>query len=141
MKIIRWILLFGVVFGLGYFTGQQPEVVKQAFQDLSGEVLENTIGLDQGTQLKGQLLKAKEGFLEGKSYLLENRATEASWELERAVGHLDQAMKIDPEGPMAQKIDSVKLKMRELQQYLAEGQPLPPHILENLREMWKSVLP
>jgi len=140
MKIIRWMLLFGVVFGLGYFTGQQPEVVKQALQDLSGEVLENTIGLDQGIQLKKQLLEAKAGFLEGKAYLLENRFDEASWEFEQALSHLDQAVQIDPEGPTAQKIDGVKQKVQELQQRVADGQPLPPHLLENLREMWKSIL-
>jgi hypothetical protein len=141
MKILRMLILLGIVFGLGYYTGQKPDVVKQRLRDLSGQVLENTIGYDQRTNLQRQLLAAKEGFLEGRAYMQENHFTEAAGEFERALGHLDQAVEIDPEGPLAQKIQTVKQKFREAQQRLAEGGRLSPHLLNELRQELQSVMP
>jgi hypothetical protein len=141
MKILRMLILLGIVFGLGYYTGQKPDVVKQRLRDLSGQVLENTIGYDQRTNLQRQLLAAKEGFLEGRAYMQENHFTEAAGEFERALGHLDQAVEIDPEGPLAQKIQTVKEKFREAQQRLAEGGRLSPHLLNELRQELQSVMP
>jgi len=141
MKIIRWCLLLGVVFGAGYYTGQQPDVVKQTLRDLSGEVLESTIGLDQTVQLQRKMLKAKEGFLEGRAYLLDYHFQEASAEFEQALHHLDEAVALDPQGPLAQKISRVKQKVREAQAALAQGQNLPPHLLEELRQELQAVLP
>jgi hypothetical protein len=129
------------VFGLGYYTGQKPDVVKQRLRDLSGQVLENTIGYDQKTNLQRQMLAAKEGFLEGRAYLLENHFEEASGEFERALHHLDQAVELDPQGPMAQKIQTVKQKVREAQQSLAQGRRLPPHVLDELRQELQTAMP
>ncbi len=141
MKIIRWFILLGLVFGAGYYTGKQPEVVKQTLRDLSGNVLESTIGLDQGIKLQRQMLKAKAGFIEGREYLLENHFEEASGEFERGLHHLKEAATLDPQGPIAQKIETVKEKVREIQASLAQGQSLPPHLLEELRQELHAVLP
>jgi hypothetical protein len=141
MKIIRWCLLLGIVFGAGYYTGQQPDVVKQTLRDLSGEVLKSTIGLDQTVKLQQKMLQAKEGFIEGRAYLLDYHFEEASKEFERALHHLDEAVALDPQGPLAQKIESVKQKVREAQARLAQGQNLPPHLLEELRQELQAVLP
>ena len=112
MKVLRILILLGIVFGLGYYTGQKPDEVKQRLRDLSGQVLENTIGFDQKTNLQRQMLAAKDGFLEGRAYLLDHHFKEASEEFERALHHLDQAVELDPQGPMAQKIKIVKQKIR-----------------------------
>jgi len=141
MKILRTLIVFGIVFGLGYYTGQKPDVVKQRLRDLSGQVLENTIGYDQKTNLQRQMLAAKEGFLEGRAYLLENHFEEASGEFERALHHLDQAVELDPQGPMAQKIQTVKQKVREAQQSLDQGRRLPPHVLDELRQELQTAMP
>ncbi len=141
MKILRTLILFSIVFGLGYYTGQEPDVVKQRLRDLSGQVLENTIGYDQNTRLQRQMLAAKEGFLEGRAYLLENHFEEASGEFERALRHLDQAVELDPQSPLAQKIKTVKQKVREAQHSLAQGRSLPPHLLDELRQELQSVMP
>ncbi len=141
MKILRILILLGIVFGLGYYTGQKPDIVKQRLRDLSGQVLENTIGYDQRTSLQRQMLAAKEGFLEGRAYVQENHFKEAAAEFERALGHLDQAVEIDPEGPLAQKIQTVKQKFREAQQRLAQGGSISPHSLDELRQELQSVMP
>ena len=141
MKILRMLILFGIVFGLGYYTGQKPDVVKQRLRDLSGQVLESTIGYDQNTSLQRQMLAAKEGFLEGRAYLLENHFEEAAEEFERALRHLDQAVELDPQSPLAQKIQTVKQKVREAQHTLAQGRSLPPHVLEELRQELQSAMP
>ncbi len=141
MKILRTLILFGIVFGLGYYTGQKPDVVKQGLRDLSGQVLENTIGYDKKTNLQRQMLAAKESFLDGRAYVQENHLKEAAEEFERALRHLDQAVEIDPEGPLAEKIQTVKQKFREAQQRLAQGGSLPPHSLDELRQELQSAMP
>ena len=141
MKILRILILLGIVFGLGYYTGKEPDVVKQRLRDLSGQVVENTIGYDQTTSLQRQILAAKESFLEGRAYLLENHFKEANAEFERALRHLDQAVEIDPQGPLAQKIQTVKQKFREAQERLSQGRSLPPHVLDDLRQDLQSVMP
>ena len=140
-KLLRWVILLGVVFGLGYYTGQRPEQVKQTLRALSGEVLEKTIGRDQRVSLQRQMLKAKEGLLEGRAYLLENDFQEASDEFGRALQHLDQAVELDPQGPMAQRIKIVKQKVQEAQANLAQGRSLPPDLLDELRQELQAVMP
>jgi len=132
--------MLGLVFGAGYYTGQQPELVKQTLRDLSGEVLENTIGLDQTVKLQRQMLEAKEGLIEGRAYLLDHDFEGASGEFERALRHLDEAIALDPEGPMAKKIETVKEKFRAAQESLAQGRNLPPHVLADLRRELQDVL-
>jgi tetratricopeptide (TPR) repeat protein len=141
MKILRLLLLFGIVFGLGYYTGQKPDVVKQRLRDLSGQVLESAIGYDKRTSLQRQMLAAKEGIVEGRAYLLDNHFEEAAGEFERALQHLDQALELDPQSPMVQKIQTVKQKVREAQHDLAQGRPLPSHVLDDLRLELQSVMP
>ncbi len=140
MKIIRWCILLSVVFGAGYYTGQQPDVVKQTLRNLSGEVLENTIGLDQTAKLQRQMLGAKEGLLEGQVYLLGHDFQGASGEFERALRHLDEAVALDPKGPTARKIEILKKKFREAQARLAQGDGLPPYVLDELHQELQDIL-
>ncbi len=141
MKVLRIFILLGIVFGLGYYTGQKPDVLRQRLRDLSGQVLENTIGFDQKANLQRQLLEAKDGVLEGRAYLLDHHFEKASGEFERALHHLDQAVELDPQGPTAQKIQIVKQKIREVQQSLSQGHSLPPHLLDDLRQELQTVMP
>jgi len=141
MKMIRWCILLGVVFGAGFYTGQQPDLVKQTLRNLSGEVLEKTIGLDQTVKLQRQMLGAKEGLVEGRAYLLNHDFEGASGEFERTLRHLDEAVALDPHGPLAKKIERVKDKVREAQASIAQGRSLPPHVLDDLRQELQSVLP
>ena len=140
MKIIRTVIVLGGIFWVGYYTGQKPEEVKQTLRDWSGVVLEKTIGVDQHARLQRQILHASEGLIEGKAFLLDHRFVEASEEFERALHHLDQASTIDPQSPLGQKIEMVKVKVREAQKSLAEGRTLSPHILEDLRQELQSIL-
>ena len=75
------------------------------------------------------------------AYLLDHDYEGASGEFERALHHLDEAVALDPQGPLAQKIPTVKQKLREAQARLAQGRNLPPHVLEDLRQELKAVLP
>ena len=140
MKFLRTLIVLGVMFGLGYYTGQKPEQVKQTLREWSGVVLENTIGVDQKAKLQRQILHANEGLIEGKAYLLDHRFAEASEEFDRAVHHLDQATALDPKSPVGQKVELVKEKVRAAQQRLAEGRTLPPNLLEDLRQELQSLL-
>lgn len=140
-KLLRWVVIFGLVFGLGYYTGQRPEEVKQTLRTLSGEVLEKTIGRDQRVSLQRQMLEAKEGLLEGRAYLMDHHYQEASDEFGRALRHLDRAVELDPQGPMAHRIRVVKQKVQEAQASLAQGRSLPPDFLDDLRRELQAVMP
>ena len=141
MKFIRTVGILAVVFGLGYYTGQKPDEVKQKLREFSGVVLENTLGVDQQARLQRQILHAQEGVIEGKALLLDHRLAEASEEFERALHHLDQAAALNPDSSMGRKVEAVKRKVREVQQSLAEGRSLPPHLLEEVRQELQAVLP
>ena len=141
MKFIRIVILLGVVFGLGYYTGQKPEEVKQKLREFSGVVLENTIGVDQQSKLQRQILHAQEGILEGKAFLLDHRFVEASEEFDRALHHLELARTMDSQSPLAQKIEVVKSKVKNAKQHLAEGRTLSPTVLEDLRKDLQNILP
>ena len=140
MKIIRFVIVVGLIFWLGYYTGQKPEEVKQTLREWSGVVLEKTIGVDQQARLERQILHANEGLIEGKAFLLDHRFVEASEEFERTLHHLDQATALDPKSPVGQKVQVVKEKVRAAKQSLAEGRTLPPHVLEDLRQELQSIL-
>ena len=141
MKFIRWMIILGVVFGAGYYTGQQPDVVKQTLRDLSGEVLDSTIGLDHTVKVQRQMLEAKEGFIEGRAYLLDHDFEEASGEFERALRHLDQAAALSSDSQLAHQVDRVRRKVREAQTTLAQGRSLPSHVLDELRQEIQALLP
>lgn len=141
MKFLRTVIVLAVVFGLGYYTGQKPEEVKQKLREFSGVVLENTIGVDQQSRLQRQILHANAGLIEGKAFLLDHRIVEASGEFERVLHHLDEASSMDPDSFLSQKINLVKAKVREAQQRLADGRSLPPDVLEDLRQEVQSLLP
>ena len=141
MKWIRNLIVLGVIFGLGYYTGQKPEEVKQKVREFSGAVLENTIGVDQHSRLQRQILHANEGIVDGKALLLDHRVMEASEEFERALHHLDEARSIDPNSSFGQKIDMVKGKVREAQQQLAVGRILPAQDLEELLQEVRNLRP
>ena len=141
MKFLRTVAILAAVFGLGYYTGQKPDDVKQKLRDFSGVVLENTLGVDHQARLQRQILRAQEGVIEGKALLLDHRTAEASEEFERALQHLDQAVALDPDSPMGRKVETVKRKVREVQKNLEEGRSLPPHLLEDLRQELQAVLP
>ena len=48
---------------------------------------------------------------------------------------------IDPQSPLGQKIEMVKVKVQEARQNLAEGRTVHPRILEDLRRELQNILP
>ena len=54
-KLLAMILIFGLGFWAGYYVGQRPlEEVKRQLQELSQEVMEQTIGSGEGDKLPAQ---------------------------------------------------------------------------------------
>jgi hypothetical protein len=141
VKLLRTVLILGVVFGIGFYTGQRPDHVKEKIREVSEVVLESTIGTDRQNRLQQQILQAREGVVEGKALLLDHRFAEANEEFERALHHLDQVVEIDPRSATGRKIEALKGKVREVQQNLAEKQSLPSHLLEEIRRELQALLP
>ena len=141
MKIILLLVAFGVVFGMGYYTGQRPEEVKQKLRDLSGEVLEKTIGLEQGLSLRKEFLKAKERLIEGKSQLLDHKYEGAATELSQAVQHLAQAKAVEPDGNLSKRIEELMNDMRQAQERLADGEGISRQTFDEVQAQLNELLP
>ena len=134
------LVAFGVVFGLGYYTGQRPDEVKQKLRDLSGEVLEQTIGLDQGLSLRKEFLKAKERLLEGKSQLLDHEYEGAATELSRAVHHLAQAKAVGSDTKLGKQIEELMNDVEQAQKQLAEGRGISRQALDEVQARLNDLL-
>ena len=141
VKILLLLVAFGVVFGMGYYTGQRPEEVKQKIRDLSGEVLEKTIGLDQGLSLRKELLKAKERLIEGKSQLLDHEYEGAAKELELAFEHLGQAKAVESDGHVGKRVEDLMYEILQTQQRLAKGEGVSRETLDNVQVKLDELLP
>ena len=63
-KFLASVLIVGAAFGAGYYVGQQPpEEVRKQLRELSQEVMEQTIGLEEGELLlQKNFCKPRPGF-------------------------------------------------------------------------------
>ena len=141
MKILIVLLLFGIVFWLGYYAGQRPDEVKQQLRDLSGRMIEKTIGLNQGLALRQEFLRTKEKILAGKSYLLDNNYQGAAQSLKEALEPLGRAIEMDTEKGVSERVSELMQEVRETHRRLVEGDATPPETLDPLQEKVDDLLP
>ncbi|MGB0910675.1 MAG: hypothetical protein ACPGYT_09950 [Nitrospirales bacterium] len=141
MKMLFLLVVFAVVFGLGYYTGQRPDEVKQKLRDLSGEVLEQTIGLDQGVSLQKEYLMAKERLLEGKSQFLNHQYESASNELGLAFEHLGKAKVGQEDKRNGKHIEEIMHEILQAQERLAEGEGVSREIFDKVQARLNDLLP
>lgn len=141
LKVLLVLLLFAMVFGLGYYVGQRPDEVKQALREFSGDVLENTIGLKESLTLRREFLGAKEGLVQGKVYLLDHEYEKAAQELGKTLAHLENTIGVDPDGQLDQRVDELIAEVRETQQQLAGGKGVSRRALDEMQKKLDGLLP
>ena len=141
MKFLIFLLLFVLVFGLGYYVGQRPDEVKQKLRELSGDVLEQTIGLEESLQLRREFLGAKERLVQGKAHLLDHEYEKAAQELGKTLDHLESTAKVDPDGQIDQRVDELMVQLREAKEQLAEGKGVSRQALDAMQQKLNGLLP
>ena len=140
-KFLAIILILGGVFWAGYYVGQQPpEEVKRQLQELSQEVMEQTIGLGEGELLaQKKILQAMSGFLNGKAKILDGKPEEAVAKLEKTVHYLEEAVKMKGAETSDALLETMS-KIKDLRRSLAEGQAVSREALEEAEEKLDALL-
>ncbi len=134
-KAIRMVLVFGVVFGAGYYF----EEIKQTFQEMSpDDVVERTRGGD--LNLQKEFLEAKSRFLDGKAEILDGKYEQARTELEETLRHLRKTMTMKGIEPSQELLTGVMEKIADLRQALGNGQEVATDTLRDTQEKLDALL-
>ena len=140
-KFLAIVLILGAAFGAGYYVGRQPpEEVKKQLQELSQEVVEQTVGLVEGDLLvQKKFLQAMSGFLDGKAKILAGKPDEAIVELEETLDYLEEAVKMKGEETSDALLETMS-KIGDLRRSLADGQAVSQEALEEAQEKLEALL-
>ena len=140
-KFLAIVLILGAAFGAGYYVGRQPpEEVKKQLQELSQEVVQQTVGLVEGDLLvQKKFLQAMSGFLDGKAKILAGKPDEAIVELEETLDYLEEAVKIKGEETSDALLETMS-KIGDLRRSLADGQAVSQEALDEAQEKLEALL-
>lgn len=140
-KFLAIVLIFGAGFWAGYYMGQRPpEEVKKQLQELSQEVVDQTVGLVEGDLLvQKKFLQAMSGFLDGKARILDGKPDEAIAELEKTLDYLGQAVKMKGVETSDALLEAMST-IGDLRRSLADGQTVSQEALEEAQEKLEALL-
>ena len=140
-KFLAIVVLLGAVFWAGHYVGRQPpEEVKKQLQELSQEVVEQTVGLVEGDLLvQKKVLQATSGFLNGRAKILDGKPEEAVAELEKTLEYLEEAVKMKGE-ETAEALRETTSQIRDLRDSLANGQDASQEALEDIQAKLEALL-
>ncbi len=142
-KFLVHVLIVGAAFWAGHYVGQQPpEEVKKQLRELSQEVIEQTIGLEEGElflQKKVLILQAKSAFLNSKAKILDGKYDEAITELDETLDYLKHAAKMKGQ-ETSDALHGAISKIGDLQRSLANGQAISQEKFEEAQEKLDSLL-
>lgn len=140
-KFLAIVLILGGAFWAGHYVGQQPpEEVKRQIQELSQEVVEQTVGLVEGDLLvQKKVVQAMSGFLNGRAKILAGKPEEAVAELNESLDYLEEAAKMKGEETL-DALRETMWKIRDLRDALANGQDASQEALEDIQEKLNALL-
>ena len=141
-KFLAIVLLLGAAFWAGMYLGRQPpEEIQKQFQELSQEVMDQTVGLVETDLLvQKKVLQAASEFLNGKSKVLDGNPEEAIAELEKTLDYLEEAIKISPGGDTSDALLDTMTNIGDLRRSLTDGQAASPDTWEEAQEKLEALL-
>lgn len=140
-KFLAIVVLLGAVFAAGFYMGRQPpEEIERQFQELSQEVVEQTVGLVEGDLLvQKKVLQAMSGFLNGRANILDGKHKEAVADLEETLEYLEEAVKMKGE-ETSDALRETMVKIQELRDSLANDQATSQEALEEIQDKLNALL-
>ena len=140
-KFLAIVVLLGAAFWAGYYVGQQPpEEVQRQLQELTQEVVDQTVGLVEGDLLvQKKVLQAMSGFLNGRANILDGKHKEAVADLEETLDYLKEAVKMKGE-ETSDALRETMVKIQELRDSLANGQATSQGALEEIQDKLNALL-
>lgn len=140
-KFLAILLILGAAFGAGYYVGRQPpEEVQKQLQELSQEVVDQTVGLvEEDLLVQKKFLQAMSGFLDGKAKILAGKPDEAVAELEETLDYLEEAVKMKGEETSDALLETMS-KIGDLRRSLADGQAVSQEALDDAQEKLEALL-
>lgn len=152
-KFLLLMTLLAASFGAGYYFGQRPvgtlqqtvahlserwtvsqktiADLQQSITDLSRNVIDTTVGIEQDLRHRQGLVEAKARLVQAKSQVLDRNFGEAAKELARAGEALDQAVKGDkPDSAMR----DLAVRIKTLRGEIMKGQQIPPKKLDEIQQ-------
>ena len=141
-KFLAIVLLLGAAFWAGMYLGRQPpEEIQKQFQELSQEVMDQTVGLVEADLLvQKKVLQAASEFLNGKSKVLDGNPEEAIAELEKTLDYLEEAIKISPGGDTSDVLLDTMANIGDLRRSLTDGQAVSLDTWEEAQEKLEALL-
>ena len=140
-KFLAIVLVLGAAFGAGYYVGRQPpEEVQKQLQELSQEVVDQTVGLVEGDLLvQKKVVQAMSGFLNGRAKILAGKSEEAVADLNESLDYLEEAAKMTGEETL-DALRETMWKIRELRDGLANGQEVSQEALGEAQARLEALL-
>ena len=134
-KIIRIVLVIGVVFGAGYYFDE----LKQAFQTMSPEDVAERAR--EGKQdIRKEFLEAKSRFLNGKAEILDGEYEKARTELKQTLRHLQKTMTMRGTKASQELLPGVMDNITHIRQSLADGRKVAGDTLQEAQEKLDALL-
>lgn len=140
-KFLAIVVLLGAVFAAGFYMGRQPpEDIKKQFQEISQEVVDQTVGLVEGDLLvQKKVLQAMSEFLSGRAKILAGKPDEAVAELDETLDYLGEAVKMNGEETSDILLETIS-RIGDLRRSLVDGQAVSQEALEEVQEKLNALL-
>jgi hypothetical protein len=128
-------------FGLGFYFGQRPVGtlqdtvfdLRQSIKDMSRNVLDTTMGIEQDLRRRQALLDTKSKVVQSKSDLFDKNFGEAAKQLAEGVEALESANKGAKPNESTQAIRNLIGALQEMRLELSMGKPVPIKKLSELQ--------
>jgi len=155
-KFLLLITLLTASFGAGYYFGQRPvgtlqqtvshlserwtmsqktiADLEQSIKNLSRNVIDTTMGIEQDLRRRQGLLEAKSHLLQAKSQMLDRNFGEANKELAQGGEALEQAVKGEKPDNETNAIRDLASRMKALRGEITKGQLISLKRLDELQQ-------
>lgn len=132
-KFFSIVVLAVASFGLGFYFGQRPVGtleqtigdLQQSLKQMSRNVLDTTMGIEQDLRRRQALLDTKARIVQAKSDLLDKNFGEAAKQLAGAVTALEQAVKGAKQDDQTKSMKGLTDQLQEFRLELSMGKPIP----------------
>jgi hypothetical protein len=141
LKAFAIIALAIASFGLGFYFGQRPvgtlqtmlSDLQQSIKDLSRNVLDTTMGIEQDLRRRQGLLDTKSHIVQAKAELFDKNFGEAAKELADAADGLENATKGNKQDESILAVRALAGSLREVRLEITMGKAVPMRKLDELQ--------